>query len=64
MGGPRLSADQVVSFFLQKQLAELDKRCISLLNELEESHSLDLEDRSVAGFLTEMETYVVSGLAC
>ncbi|KAJ7136994.1 ras guanine nucleotide exchange factor domain-containing protein [Mycena epipterygia] len=44
-----------------KQLAELDKRCISLLNELEESHSLDLEDRSVAGFLTEMET-VLTGI--
>ncbi|KAJ7136991.1 ras guanine nucleotide exchange factor domain-containing protein [Mycena epipterygia] len=44
-----------------EQLAELDKRCISLLNELEESHSLDLEDRSVAGFLTEMET-VLTGI--
>ncbi|KAJ7136998.1 ras guanine nucleotide exchange factor domain-containing protein [Mycena epipterygia] len=37
-----------------KQLGELNKRCISLLNGLKES-SLDLEDRRVAGFLEEME---------
>ncbi|KAJ7137050.1 ras guanine nucleotide exchange factor domain-containing protein [Mycena epipterygia] len=43
-----------------KQLGELNKRCISLLSGLEES-SLDLEDRSVAEFLHEMEM-VLAGI--